>query len=99
MAVDKELVAYKVDSNNSLQYSQGHRLLPYLATGSAGLLLLINRNKEILSSKYLKYLTSLERATDVVFVYYQVYLTDFVVLKLLIIYIVISMITFQDKRN
>lgn len=67
LAVDKELVAYKVDSNNSLQYSQGHRLLPYLATGSAGLLLLINRNKEILSSKYLKYLTSLERATDVVF--------------------------------
>ncbi|MTV64369.1 lanthionine synthetase, partial [Streptococcus pneumoniae] len=51
LAVDKELVAYKVDSNNSLQYSQGHRLLPYLATGSAGLLLLINRNKEILSSK------------------------------------------------
>lgn len=67
LAVDKELVAYKVDSNNSLQYSQGHRLLPYLATGSAGLLLLINRNKEILSSKYLKYLTSLERETDVVF--------------------------------
>ncbi|VLG12905.1 lantibiotic synthetase [Streptococcus pneumoniae] len=67
LAVDKELVAYKVDSNNSLQYSQGHRLLPYLATGSAGLLLLINRNKEILSSKYLKYLTSLERATDVAF--------------------------------
>lgn len=67
LAINKELIAYKLDANKSLQYSQGHRLLPYLATGSAGLLLLINRNKENLSQKYLDYLPLLKRATNTTF--------------------------------
>ncbi|HFI0215598.1 TPA: lanthionine synthetase LanC family protein [Streptococcus suis] len=67
LAIDKELVAYKTDTNDSLQYSQGYRLLPYLATGSAGLLMLIKRNKENLSQKYTDYMYSLEKATNPVF--------------------------------
>ena len=62
LAIDTELKAYSTDSIGSLQYHQGKRLLPYLSTGSAGLLLLILRNKEYLNSTLLEVQEALEKA-------------------------------------
>lgn len=67
LAIDMELSAYKYDDNGSLQYSQGYRLLPYLATGSAGMFILIKRNKEVLSEKYQDNLFALDKAINPVF--------------------------------
>lgn len=67
LAINSELLGYKYDNNGSLQYSQGHRLLPYLATGSSGLFVLIKRNISYLPQKYQEYLSALEKAINPVF--------------------------------
>lgn len=64
LAVEMELNLYSFDKAKTLQYRQGKRLLPYLATGSAGLLILIARDGHLLSKNNLKYQNSVERAVD-----------------------------------
>ncbi|WP_207694277.1 hypothetical protein DOK67_0002379 [Enterococcus sp. DIV0212c] len=46
VAIETELASYVVSQKNSLQCKQQHRSLPYLATGSAGLGLLIAKNSQ-----------------------------------------------------
>lgn len=46
LAIQTELTNYVVSQENTLQCKQQHRSLPYLATGSAGLGLLIAKNSE-----------------------------------------------------
>ena len=64
LAIESELVAYEKDDFDRLQYNQGKRLLPYLSTGSAGLLLLISRNKEFLQNSVLNNCHYLEKAVS-----------------------------------
>lgn len=64
LAIKTELEAYELDVMGSLQYRQGGRLLPYLSTGSAGMLLLILRNKEYLEECILAKQKELEKAVN-----------------------------------
>lgn len=59
-----ELKAYDLDKMGSLQYHQGNRLLPYLSTGSAGMLLLISRNKQFLNNDIMEVKAKLEKAVS-----------------------------------
>lgn len=54
VAIDTELKSYSNDSLGSLQYQQGKRLLPYLSTGSAGLITLISKNRDYVVPELLK---------------------------------------------
>lgn len=49
LAIETELRGYEYDQRGALQYQQGHRMLPYLSNGSAGVLLLIGRNREFIN--------------------------------------------------
>ncbi|EFY03243.1 lantibiotic synthetase protein [Streptococcus dysgalactiae subsp. dysgalactiae ATCC 27957] len=64
LAIESELVAYEKDASDRLQYNQGERLLPYLSTGSGGLLLLISRNKKFLNHSILNNYNYLEKAVS-----------------------------------
>lgn len=59
-----ELKAYDLDKMGSLQYHQGKRLLPYLSTGSAGMLVLISRNRQFLNNEFLEVKEKLEKAVN-----------------------------------
>lgn len=64
LAIGRELINYVSNNNGSLQCQQGHRTLPYLATGSAGLGILIARNKQYVSEINLAKLKSLYYALE-----------------------------------
>lgn len=64
LSIDMELMGYQKDMLGALQYKQGGRLLPYLSSGSAGLILLLFRNKEFLSDDKLLYMDDLLKAID-----------------------------------
>lgn len=64
LAILTELEAYDLDRMGSLQYHQGNRLLPYLSTGSAGMLLVIVRNSQFLDGELLNIQDKLEKAVD-----------------------------------
>ncbi|WP_057491720.1 class III lanthionine synthetase LanKC [Streptococcus orisasini] len=64
VAIESELKGYSVDKLGSLQYAQGERMLPYLSTGSAGLIILIKRNQAVLNADIIKITDSLEKAID-----------------------------------
>lgn len=64
LAIDRELINYVSNNNGSLQCKQGHRTLPYLATGSAGLGILIAKNKQYVSEINLAKLKSLYYALE-----------------------------------
>lgn len=62
LAIKTELMTYEKDAGNRLQYNHGQRLLPYLSTGSGGMLLLISRNKKFLKSSIVNIRHSLIKA-------------------------------------
>lgn len=62
LAIKTELEGYGYDKGGALQYQQGHRMLPYLSNGSAGLLLVISRNKNFVNSNFLSNLDALKKA-------------------------------------
>ncbi|MBO0439701.1 class III lanthionine synthetase LanKC [Candidatus Enterococcus ikei] len=64
VAIEKELASYVVSQENSLQCKQQHRSLPYLATGSAGLGLLIAKNSEHITQANLSKQLPLYRALE-----------------------------------
>ncbi|EGP4745814.1 class III lanthionine synthetase LanKC [Enterococcus faecium] len=63
-SINNELQGYYTDQKGMMQYSQGHRVLPYLSMGSAGLGILISINADIIADHHLKILESLYRAVD-----------------------------------
>lgn len=67
IAIDREIANYVINQNGSLQCKQGHRSLPYLATGSAGLGMLIAKNKQYVSARNLVKLKFLYCALEVNF--------------------------------
>lgn len=64
VSISNEFKGYYTDETNKMQYSQGHRILPYLSMGSAGLGILISENFDIVDSHYTENLESLYRAVD-----------------------------------
>ncbi|EOL43032.1 hypothetical protein RV11_GL003150 [Enterococcus phoeniculicola] len=64
LAIESELVGYVPDKINSIQYSQGGRLLPYFSMGSAGLGVLLANNSDIIPKKYLNRLNNIYNALN-----------------------------------
>lgn len=64
LAIKNELSGYVLDSNGSMQYSQGERILPYLSMGSAGLGIVLQRNINYISDEYRSIIPKLLKAVD-----------------------------------
>ena len=64
LSLEREFESYELDSSAGFQYRQGKRLLPYIATGSAGALVVIKRNRAFIESRFLEKIGSLESALE-----------------------------------
>ena len=64
LSLEREFESYELDSSAGFQYRQEKRLLPYIATGSAGALLVIKRNRAFIESRFLDKIGSLESALE-----------------------------------
>lgn len=67
LAIERELTNYVISQDGSLQCKQGHRSLPYLSTGSAGLGILIAKNRKYISERNFSKLQSLYYALEINF--------------------------------
>lgn len=64
ISINSELKGFELDQIGTLQYSQGQRLLPYLAIGSAGIGILISEYKNYIYNFNYKKLKKLYDATN-----------------------------------
>lgn len=64
LSLEREFESYELDSSAGFQYRQEKRLLPYIATGSAGALLVIKRNRAFIESRFLDKIGPLESALE-----------------------------------